>query len=41
MIVSKVNNLVGASVPGSVAESAAANEEGDDERSAEGYEESK
>ena len=40
MIVSKVNNLVGSSVPGSVAESAAANEEGDDEIS-EGCEESK
>ena len=40
MIVSKVNNLVGSSVPGSVAESAAANEEGDDKVS-EGCEESK
>ena len=40
MIVSKVNNLVGSSVPGSVAESAAANEEGDDEVS-EDCEESK
>ena len=40
MIVSKVNNLVGASVPGSVAESAPANEEADDEGS-EGCEESK
>lgn len=40
MIVSKVNNLVGSSVPGSAAESAAANEAGDGGASGR-YEESK